>query len=462
MGSLDNFMNKFGNSVPETEPSSSLLSAGAPNALAVFMDKFSTKMESYFFYNGTIELRFDKEDHKYYLVEPLGNLSVRNGVTTVCHVIDRSMVLMPWAVKKAAERLLKLVKVVDVNGTLMLEPMSLAFFTQLVMEAKKAPDEEKVEAGDIGHMAHECLEDSIRYVLEHTEDHIVRELKNTPTDEKAAAAALSGFNWMKAHNVRWIETESKIYSKEYGYAGTMDGLALVDSCSDRTCCRHAFKDHLSLIDWKSSNYLYIEYLFQTASYQHAKQEESGMQIVDRWVLRLGKNEEEAGKFEPWYMGPEDFAEDFAGFVACLNLVNLLDSVNNRMKDQKNKIRAIKKEVKATQKAAAKAEEKLQKARNKALKQTLRQAEKEAAKVAAEQAKNELRVARAAEKARIKEEARVARQAAKLDQPKVAPVVPVAIVADIRPVEAVKTKPGWEEFEEEVQTRTTVFTIPEEE
>jgi hypothetical protein len=408
--SLNSFMNKFGGA-PEEDASPNSF-AGAPSALASFMKKFSKPMESYFFYNGTIELRFDKEEHKYYLVEELGNLSVRKGVTTVCHIIDRSAALIPWSAKRVAEKIIRLVPTTELSGELWLKPMSLAFFTELVMQAKRAPQEEKEEAGDIGHMAHECLEDSIRHALLYTDDHIVRELKNLPQDEKAATAANSGFNWMKAHNVRWIETEGKIYSREHGYAGTMDGLAYVDSCSDPACCRKHFTDHLSLIDWKSSNGLHIEFLFQTASYVHAKQEESGIKIEDRWVLRLGKNEEEAGKFEPWYMGPEDFKLDFDAFLACLHLVQLVDSVNERMKYQKSTLRAVKKEVRTVAKIAAKAEAKLEKARAKAAKQVIRDAEKAKAKAAAEKEKIVLREQRATDKARIKEEARLVRALAK--------------------------------------------------
>ena len=46
------------------------------------MDKFTTLTESYWFYDNTIELRFDTEDHKYYRVEELGNLTEIKGVTT--------------------------------------------------------------------------------------------------------------------------------------------------------------------------------------------------------------------------------------------------------------------------------------------------------------------------------------------------------------------------------------------
>jgi hypothetical protein len=460
--SLDAFLEKFHKEETfDTEQNMAYCMADAPNALATFMSKFSPNMESIWFYEGKCEIRFDKESHRYYRVEELGNLTLLRGVTNVVHIIDRSMALMPWAAKKVAEKMIRLVATETRDGQIYLVPMTLAYFTQLVMEAKKAPNEEKEEAGDIGHMAHACLEDSIRHALDHTEDHIVRELKNLPTDEKAATAANSAFNWMKAHNVRWIETEGKIYSKQYGYAGTMDGLAYVDSCTDRTCCRSSFTNHLSLIDWKSSNYLYIEFLFQTASYQHAKQEESGIKIEDRWVLRLGKNEDEAGKFEPWYMGPEDFQQDLDGFLACLRLVELVDSVTDRMKNQKALIKGVKKEVRETQKAIEKAEEKLEKARAKAFKKTQREAEKELANKKAEEDKNALRIARAAEKARVKEEARALRETVKQTNAVASKTIPEPKPVEIPAIVSARPKSGWAEFEEETVVKPRVFTIPEE-
>jgi hypothetical protein len=174
----------------------------------------------------------------------------------------------------------------------------------------------------------------------------------------------------------------------------MDGLALVDSCTDRSCCPHAFLNRLSLIDWKSSNHLKIEYLFQTASYKHAKMEEfPTLLIEDTWILRLGKSEEEAGKFEPWHMSPDEHDEDFAGFLACLALIRLVDKVKERMSQQKSGIRAVKKEQRETAKALAKEQAKLQKAMDKA-----------AAKIAKE-----------AEKVRVKAEAKAAREVLKKEK-----------------------------------------------
>jgi hypothetical protein len=181
-------------------------------------------------------------------------------------------------------------------------------------------------------------------------------------------------------------------------------------------------------------------------------------IKDRWVLRLGKNEEEAGKFEAWYMGPEDFEEDFAGFLACLHLVQLVDSVTNRMKDQKSTLRAVKKEVKALAKVAAKAEAKLEKTRKKAEKKAIQAAEKAKAKAAAEEAKGALRITRAEEKAKIKEEARLARLSSKHSIDSVVFDAPANITSVVVQSEV---KAGWKEFEEAVEVRPKIFAIPEE-
>jgi hypothetical protein len=207
------------------------------------------------------------------------------------------------------------------------------------------------------------------------------------TDERAISAVTAALRWMKLHNVRWQETERKVYSRQYKYAGTTDGLCLVDSCSDEACCRVPFKDRMSIVDWKSSNYLSIGYLFQTAAYENAYEEEHGVDVEDRWILRLGKSEEEAGRFEPWHLTTEDFAEDFAGYLACLSLSNLVDSVEERMKKAKGQVRAIRKVQKETAKALAAEQAKLAKALEKAAAKVVREEEKAKIKILAKEARD---------------------------------------------------------------------------
>lgn len=361
--------------------------------LEAFIQKFGHVSEEYKFYNDEVTLRFNKDEWRWYRVAELGNLIPLNGVTNTVGIIDKSHMLTPWAAKMMAQKLLRIMPTEMVEGIIRIKALTFEEFTTIVLEAKGAHKEKLDEAGDIGHMAHACLEDSINHAMQNDPERIVRSLINIPADVQAANAAGSGFNWMQKHNVRWLETESKIYSREHGYAGTMDGLAICDSCNDKACCPEVFKDRLSLIDWKSSNYLKIEYLFQTASYKHAKMEEHPeLNILDTWILRLGKSDEEAGKFEPWHMTPKDYEEDFQGFLACLSLTRLVDSVEERMKSQKSTIRAVKKEQKATAKAIAKEQEKLQKAIDKA-----------AAKVAKEAEKQRIKAEAKAERERLKAE-----------------------------------------------------------
>ena len=139
--------------------------------------------------------------------------------------------------------------------------------------------------------------------------------------------------WMQEHKVRWLKTESKVYSRQYMFAGTMDGLAEVDG-------------ELCIVDWKSSNHLRTEYLYQTSAYQQAIQEEFGDPVAARWILRLGK---EDGKFEPWY--EKNFEEDFTAFLLCLQLKRQHKQIERRMAEAKKARTAQKRIKKKLDKAA---------------------------------------------------------------------------------------------------------------
>src|ERR1019366_6622312 len=157
-------------------------------------------------------------------------------------------------------------------------------------------------------------------------------------------------------NVRWLKTEQKIYSLEHNYAGTMDGKALVDSCNDPACCSEQFKDSLSIIDWKSSNALHVEYILQVAgAYCHAEVEEFGEDIQN-----------------------------------CFNLGRLLGSTKDRMSTQKKGVREIKKQQKAVLKELAKVQAKLDRTAEKAQLKLTRAAEKERIKTEAKKNREEMK------------------------------------------------------------------------
>ena len=268
MSDLNSFLERFGASTDETAPMGEAIAlTQAPGALDAFIDRFANYSEEYHFYGGEITLRFDKEEHRYFLVDSeLGNLTPLYNVSTITKIVDKSNALVPWASKMCAEKLLKTVPTVaDPEGTLSIPAMSFEAFTTLVLEAKNAHKERLEDAGNIGKIAHACIEDSIKWALDNNQG-IVLELKNPPSEPRALSCASAALDWMQKHNVRFLATERKVYSKKHKVAGTLDGVAWTDSCDDPVCCLKAHKDHLSLIDWKTSNALYSEYVYQTSAY----------------------------------------------------------------------------------------------------------------------------------------------------------------------------------------------------
>lgn len=334
-----------------------------------FISRFGGLTEQYEFYNGKVILHYDPKAHVYLLVKD-GDLIPQEGVTNVCHIIDKSEALIPWAVKQMAAMLLTEAVITLPDGSKQMRAMQYQEFENLVLASKTAHRDKLEEAGDVGHIAHAWIERYIKAILAHGAASVqVQEvLAKFPVDERAMNCCLAALDWMRDHNVRWLGTERKIYSRKHGYAGTMDGLCLVDSCSDPHCCKKSFKDRLTISDWKTSNYLYVEYLLQTAAYMQAYNEETEYVeiqkktplmerldelVTDRWIIRLGK---EDADFDPWHAPAEDFQADWDGFNLALDLKQTVEGIRKRTKDREAEVREnIKAERKALREAAEAAE-----------------------------------------------------------------------------------------------------------
>lgn len=313
-----------------------------------FITRFGGLTEEYTFYEGQVTLHYDPVDHVYLLLTPEG-LIPQDGVTNVCHVIDKSNALVPWAVKMMSLKLFATTPMITMpDGDKYVPMMKLADYEALVIDAKKAHKEHLEDAGDIGHIAHAWIENVIKLSLAQFDGVCSQECLDRadplPENEKSRSCCHAAIDWMRAHNVLWIHTERKIYSRRYRYAGTMDGLCTVDSCSNPQCCPVPFKDRLTVADWKTSNNLYIEYLLQTAAYEQAYEEEFGVDIQDRWVIRLGKLD---AVFDPWHLQAEDFPRHFQGFLNALELTRDVKFIEDQ---QQSRDRIIKDQKKAVAKA----------------------------------------------------------------------------------------------------------------
>jgi hypothetical protein len=266
--------------------------------------------------------------------------------------LDKSHYLKPWTAKVTIEKLLRIMPTEeDETGQKLVSPIPWSEFEQIALDAKKAHTERFEEAGDVGTQAHEIIEIYIKNAIKHSNG-IITDVAFHPmpdTDERVINCVNAALDWIEQHQVKFLKTEHKVYSRQWKYAGTMDASARVHACTRPECCPQDFHDELAVLDWKTSNQLSNDYVLQTAAYQNAEQEEFGETIKHRFILRLGK---EDAKFEPWHLGPETFEMDFDGFKLCLALKRQMRYIEKRMSEHKKDRTAKKRAAKNAKRPAS--------------------------------------------------------------------------------------------------------------
>lgn len=303
--------------------------------MSLIIKKYADLAGPFFYYDRTERLWFSPSKWLW-LRETADGLIPLNGVTGTVKIVDKSEALMGWAKRVAFDKFRK--KTIEAhlgpNGTV---EMFVTEMDALIVDAKRADKQALDDAGEVGHVAHDWIESLIKSILAKDAGRQLELLAKLPEDERASNACIAAVEWMIAHDVKWIATERHIFSREFGFAGTMDGLCLVSSCSDPSCCRAKWVDHLSLCDWKTSNYLYNTYWMQCSAYVKAHEEETGDLVIDRWINRLGKDDAE---FESWYAGGrEPFEQDWDAFHQALLLTRSLKVIDARIDAAKNARRA---------------------------------------------------------------------------------------------------------------------------
>jgi len=166
----------------------------------------------------------------------------------------------------------------------------------------------KDEAASIGHLAHEWIEEHIRAGC--PQEGVVFPAEETPVRSCVDAA----LKWMGEHSIRFVENERPVYSRKHRYSGRMDGLAYVD-------------DALAVVDWKSSNGVYPEYILQIAAYALAYKEETGADIRKAFLVRLGKDN---GEFEAHELDARTLKRASGAFLSALNLWRQLERLKKKL------------------------------------------------------------------------------------------------------------------------------------
>ena len=228
---------------------------------------------------------FHDKSHRYFLDgKPL------TGVTTILSVIAKPA-LVGWAARMATERVAEL-----------WEPereYKEEEIKSILDDAVNAHKRKKEKAAEQGTDIHSWIEDLIKASIGNTPK------PDLPTDEIAREQAEQFIQWEQRNNVRWLESEKKMYSRKHWIAGTCDAVAIIDG-----------KKYV--VDIKTMAKIWDRTPFlQMAGYRLMLEEMGEKEFEGSLVLLLPKG----GTMEEKYS--YDLEGDMRGFTSALELYRTL-------------------------------------------------------------------------------------------------------------------------------------------
>lgn len=213
-------------------------------------------------YGGDVVITFDAAAKRSrYTVEDCGELIKPPpvSVTTITDLKDKSAPLMGWAVNCCLEICRQNVLPDQIHGAQFLE--------DVWVKAKAEYRNVKKKAADTGTLAHDAL---WRYFTLPRED-FAPPLSDTPVRARFDEAV----KWFSDREIKTVCAENRVYSRKHGYTGTLDNLSYVDGV-------------LSLVDYKAARSIFSTYVYQTAAYIMAREEETGEHIDQIYILQIGE------------------------------------------------------------------------------------------------------------------------------------------------------------------------------
>lgn len=163
------------------------------------------------------------------------------------------------------------------------------------------------EAGELGTMVHEMVEAHI--------DGVAFDIKRLMMLTKEQATQVqSGFDayitWESMTKIKLIDQEMELVSEEYRFGGCPDAIGEVNG-------------KLSLVDWKTSNAVYPDYLIQLAAYKHLWELNHPDQPLDGG-FHLCRFSKDFGDFSHHYYAELDMAwEQFKLFRKAYDIDKVL-------------------------------------------------------------------------------------------------------------------------------------------
>ena len=196
-------------------------------------------------------------------------------VTSILQAVAKPA-LVPWAAKQERELVYSAVRRLISNPEVKRENFMASL--ELAVGQEKAHVRETQKALTIGSECHALIE-----------WHLRRELKQAvgtepAVSEKALWAFMVYEEWRKASNLSVSLVEQVVYSKRYGYAGTLDWGGEID--------HDLGNGRVTVVgDWKSGKAVYPEAHLQIAAYGHALLEMGYASVMPAGcIVRLPKVE----------------------------------------------------------------------------------------------------------------------------------------------------------------------------
>jgi len=239
-------------------------------------------------YGGQVEIEFYPESHKYKLV---GQKFYLPSVTGITGIIDKSRVLVNWAVGLTKDYLLE-----KFNSG---EKIDL----DLIYEACNQHNKKKEEAASIGTQVHDWAE---KFSIAMRNGQEMPDIRDD-FDDRVIMGINAFIDWYKEHKVKLIDAERLVYSKEHEFCGLADAIAEING-------------KLVLIDYKTAKGIYTDMYYQVAAYFLAYNEE--MEQINNKLLdsaMIVHFNKETGEFCIKEFSSEDLKKNTDTFLACLEI-----------------------------------------------------------------------------------------------------------------------------------------------
>lgn len=228
-------------------------------------------------------------------------------VTNILNCIGKPA-LIGWAAKTEREHCLQ--AACDLYGDIRagIKPMDVLVYRS-TLEARigkqKAHQRELAKAGEIGTQVHALIEWNIRRDLG-------LPVKAQPVVSDRAQWAFMAFeDWRKAHEFQPVVAEQVVWSREHGYAGTMDVLGAVTLPGVGRV--------QAVVDWKTGSRIYDEAMLQNAAYVTALLEMGHAEPpVHGVIVRFPKVETDPD-FEVKHVHADEHPELLRVFLAARDL-----------------------------------------------------------------------------------------------------------------------------------------------